>query len=263
MLIDFHTHVFPDRIAAKTIDVLSLKSGGLQPSYDGTVSGLLKRMEDECVDKSVALGIATNARQMKSVNDFAASINGEKIIAFGSVFPDSPDSMEELERIKDLGLKGIKFHPEYQNFYVDEEKMYPIYKKASELGLITVFHAGADLGYASPYHCTPDRAAKVVDKFTSPVVFAHWGGYFMGEEVLERLAGSDAFFDLSFGYGSLPREVAIQIVEKHGTDKLLIGSDGPWHTIAAEKRFIDTLGLSGDEKDRIFYKNAKKLLRLS
>ncbi len=263
MIIDFHTHVFPDRIAGKTIELLSVKSGGLIPSYDGTLNGLLKRMDNESVDKSVALGIATNAHQMRSVNDFAASINGDRIVAFGSVYPGLPDCLDELDRIKSLGLKGIKFHPEYQNFYVDDEKMFPLYKKAGELGLITVFHAGADLGYASPYRCTPDRAAKIVEKFVAPVVFAHWGGWLMGEEVLKRLAGSDAYFDLSFGYGSIPREVAQKIVGKHGSDKLLIGSDGPWHTIDLEKRLIATLGLTDEEKDKIFYKNAEKLLKLS
>ena len=183
MKIDFHTHIFPDKIASRAIETLSYKSGGLEPSYDGTAEGLKKRMEKENVDISVVLSIATNAHQMHSVNDFAASVNNGKIIAFGSVYPEAPDCIEELGRIKKLGLKGVKFHPEYQDFNVDEEKMRPIYEEISRLGLITVFHSGADLGYSAPYHCPPERAVKALKMFTSPVVFAHWGGWLFWKEV--------------------------------------------------------------------------------
>lgn len=260
MLIDFHTHAFPDAIAGKAINSLSIASGGLIPAYDGTVNGLRKRMAEEGVDISVVLNIATNERQMHHVNDFAASINHGNLVAFGSVHPDAPDALDELDRIKEMGLPGVKFHPEYQNFYVDDEKMRPIYKKIGKLGLITVFHAGKDLGYAAPYHCLPQNARNAIEMFSSPVVFAHWGGYMCGEEVYQYLAGSDAYFDVSFGYGTLPRRDAMRIVEKHGVDKLLLGSDGPWHTIAYEKRFLDTLGLSAEEKEKIYAKNARNLL---
>ena len=258
--IDFHTHVFPDKIAPRALETLAYRSGGLVPTYDGTVNGLLARMERENVDVSVALGIATNPRQMKNVNDFAASVNGQKLIAFGSVHPDAPDVMDELERIRAMGLQGVKFHPEYQSFYVDDEKMFPIYKKIGELGLITIFHAGGDIGFDEPYHCAPDRAARIVDAFAAPVVFAHWGGWLMGGEVIRHLAGKDCYFDVSFGYGSLAREQALKIVEKHGVDRLLLGSDGPWHTIEMEERFLSTLELSEREKEKIYYKNAQILL---
>ncbi len=260
MKIDFHTHIFPDKIASRAIETLSHKSGGLEPSYDGTAEGLKKRMEKENVDISVVLSIATNAHQMHSVNDFAASVNNGKIIAFGSVFPDAPDCIEELGRIKKLGLKGVKFHPEYQDFYVDEEKMRPIYEEISRLGLITVFHSGADLGYSAPYHCPPERAVKALKMFTSPVVFAHWGGWLFWKEVYDSLAGTEAYFDVSFGYGALPREYAMIIIKKHGADKLLLGSDGPWHTVGMETRFLETLQLTEEEKEKIYYKNAKELL---
>lgn len=83
-----------------------------------------------------------------------------------------------------------------------------------------------------------------------------------GEEVLKRLAGTSAYLDLSFGYSSIPRDVAAAIVEKHGADRLLLGSDGPWHSITMEKRLLDTLGLSDEEREKIYGKNAAKLLAL-
>ena len=262
MTIDFHTHVFPDKIAEKAIATLSFVSGGLVPSYDGTIKGLKNRMEQEQVDVSVVLNIATNEKQMHNVNDFAAAMNRDNVVAFGSVHPDAPNALEELERIKDLGLKGVKFHPEYQNFYVDDEKMRPIYRKIGELGLITVFHAGGDLGYSAPYHCEPKNALNALAMFSSPVVLAHWGGYMRGEDVCRYLLGTDAYFDTSFGYGTLPRKYALEILEKHGADKLLLGSDGPWHTVSQEKRFLATLGLSNEETEKINHLNAEKLLKL-
>lgn len=265
MIIDFHTHIFPDKIVHKALGVLSENSGGLEPQYDGTVDGLIKKMEEDGVDISVVMNIATNERQMKSVNDFACSVNNykQKIISFGSIYPSAPDALEELERIKGMGLKGVKFHPEYQNFYVDDEKMRPIYKRIGELGLITLFHSGGDLGFAPPYHCMPEHAMKTLTMFDSPVVFAHWGGYMASEGVLENLCGTEAYFDLSFGYGTVPRLTAKKIIEKHGTDKLLFGSDGPWHSPRMEYRMLNSLGLNEEEKNAIYYKNALKLLDLN
>ncbi len=263
MVIDFHTHCFPDKIAEKAIQKLSFVSGGLQPYTDGTVAGLRANMARDGVDVSVVLNIATNAHQQKSVNDFAASINnGQDIIAFGSVFPYSEEAFEELERIKELGLKGVKLHPDYQGFAVDDLRLKPLYRKISELGLITVFHAGLDYGFAPPYGATPEKLATALTWFDAPVVAAHWGGMACGDGVLDKLCGQDIWFDISFGYGNMPKYYAEAILEKHGVERLLFGTDSPWHTADMEKRLLDTLSLSDDERNKICYQNAKTLLNL-
>ena len=158
---------------------------------------------------------------------------------------------------------NIKLHPEYQGFYVDDEKMKPIYKKISSLGLITIFHAGYDYGYPPPYHCMPDNLLNALKWFDSPVIAAHWGGVSCGVEVINKLCGRDIFFDLSFGYGTMPKAIAEEIVNKHTPDKLLFASDMPWHRPAWEKQLIETLDLSDKDKDKIYYKNAMKLLNIS
>ncbi len=263
MLIDFHTHCFPDKIAPKAIEKLSDASGGLMPYTDGTLSGLTQSMEQSGVDISVVLNIATNAHQQRSVNQFAAESNNQKnIFAFGSVFPHSEDVLSELEHIKELGLKGVKLHPDYQGFAVDDLKMKPIYKKISELGLITVFHAGLDYGFAPPYGATPKRMAKALSWFESPVIAAHWGGVNCGEEVLQYLCSENIYFDTSFGYSTMPKYYAQKIIEKHGTDKLLFGTDTPWHTAQMEKRLLCSLGLNDSELEKIYSLNAKKLLNI-
>ncbi len=263
MRIDFHTHCFPDALAVKAVSRLSHVSGGLTPHTDGSLAGLRRSMVEEGVTASVVLHIATNPTQQKKVNDFAASIqNGVDIFSFGSVHPDAPDALDELERIKALGLKGVKLHPDYQGFAVDDPRMKPIYHKISDLGLITVFHAGLDYGFPPPYGCMPQALARALDWFTTPVVAAHWGGIGCGEEVLRHLCGRDVYFDTSFGYGTMPKYYAEKILEKHGTDRILFGTDSPWHTAAMEWRLLDSLGLSDADRERIACGNAKRLLEI-
>ena len=266
MLIDFHTHCFPEKIAAKAVEKLSFASGGLKYHTDGTVEGLRRSMKEGGVDASVVLNIATNAHQQKNVNDFAASINGGDFISFGSVFPDSEDCLEELRRIKALGLKGVKLHPDYQGFNVDDEKMKPIYKKIGELLSYflkysnIVFHAGFDYGFPPPYGATPDKMERALKWFESPVIAAHWGGIDCGEEVLNRLCGKDIYFDTSFGYGNIPKYYAEKIMEKHTVDKMLFGTDSPWHTADMELRLLKTLNLSDADMEKITHLNGEKLL---
>ena len=262
MLIDFHTHCFPEKIAKKALEKLSYASGGLKPHTDGTLSGLRQRMLSEDVSISVVLNIATNASQQESVNNFAKEVNAQDdFVAFGSVYPYADNALDMLDQIKEMGLLGVKLHPEYQGFFADDEKMKPIYQKISRLGLITVFHAGYDFAYKPPFRGMPDNLLRAVKWFDSPVIAAHWGGAGCGYEVLDKLCGiENLYFDTSFGYGQMPKDSAMRILDKHGTDKMLFGTDSPWHTVGMEMRLLESLELSPEEKDKIFYKNAQKLL---
>lgn len=263
-MIDFHAHAFPDKLAPIAIEKLSFKSGGLIPYTDGTVSGLISSMRKNNIDVSVVMSISTNESQQTKVNDFAASVNnGIDLFAFGSVYPDTPNVMDELERIKSLGLLGVKFHPDYQGFFADDDKMKPIYKKISSLGLITLFHAGYDYGYPPPYGATPERMKKALSWFDSPVIAAHWGGLCCFEGVLEQLCGiENLYIDTSFGYGMLPKFFAQEILEKQGTDKILFGTDTPWHNKEMEMRLLTSLELTEIEMQNITHNNAKKLLMI-
>ena len=263
MLIDFHTHCFPDKIASPALKKLSFASGGLKPFTDGTFSNLKSYMEKNGTDISVVLNIATNAAQQKNVNDFAASLNKEDgIVSFGSVYPWADDALYELERISALGLKGVKLHPDYQGFSADDVRLKPLYKKISSLGLITVFHAGFDYGFPPPYGATPDKLERALAWFDSPVVAAHWGGLSCNEEVLRRLAGRDMYIDTSFGYGTMPKYYAQKILEKHGTDRVLFGTDTPWHSVEMELDLLNTLELDNAEMEKITSKNALRLLSI-
>lgn len=263
MIIDFHTHCFPEKIAKKTIEKLSFVSGGLMPQTDGTENGLLSLMESDKIDKSVVLSIATNANQQTKVNDFAISLKGDRIIPFGSVFPFSEDWESELYRLKENGIKGIKLHPDYQQFFVDDERLFPIYKTIERLGFILVFHAGEDFGFPPPYKATPERLRKVVSLIETPVVCAHWGSLLMCDDVLKYLCDVDnCYFDTAFGYGTMPKARALEILEKKDINKILFGSDSPWNAPSWDVNMLKTMGLSYEEEEKIFYKNAEKLLGL-
>ena len=263
MLIDFHTHAFPEKIAPRAIGKLSYDAGGLKPQTEGTAASLKAEMARDGVDLSVVLSIATNPAQQSKVNDFAIELNKDPALqAFGSIHPDAPDALAELDRIHAAGLKGVKLHPEYQGFYADDEKMKPIYRRISQLGLITLFHAGHDIGFLPPYHGMPEHLLGAMKWLDGPVVAAHWGGMGCCQEVLKKLCGQDIYFDLSFGYGLIPKKMAQQIIEKHTPDRLLFGSDMPWHRPAWEMRLLDTLELSNSDRDNICFQNAQKLLNL-
>ena len=260
MLIDFHTHCFPDALAHRALETLAYNCGGVEPICDGTLSGLRESMRRDGVDVSVVLNIATNARQQHKVNDFARETCAPDIVGFGSVFPDAEDALDEIDRIADMGLQGIKLHPEFQNFFVDDPKMKPLYRKISRRGLILTFHSGKDDGYPSPVHCTPERLARALQWLDTPVVAAHWGARGMEDEVLEHLCGRDVYLDTAYSYGAAVKPMLIKILEKHGTDKVLFATDSPWQSARNQLRQVDTLGLTPQEREKLLFRNALRLL---
>lgn len=264
MIIDFHTHCFPKKIAEKAMQQLCQRSGITEPWHDGTPESLLATAKKCGVDYSVILNIATNPHQQSKVNDFAISLKDtEGFVPFGSIHPDSPDAFEELERLKENGIKGIKLHPDYQGFFIDEARMIPIYEKIGSLGFITVIHSGVDLGFPRPVHCTPQKLAGVLDAFGgAPVVAAHFGAMNMWTEVEEHLCGKDVYFDTAYCYGTLTPGLAKELIAKHGADKILLGSDAPWDSPRHDVSLVKCFGLTEDEEKAVLGENARKLLGL-
>ncbi|MGN1267513.1 MAG: amidohydrolase family protein, partial [Dorea sp.] len=161
MIIDFHTHMFPDKIAKGTIDYLA-EICQTQPCTDGTYAGLKKETDESGVDISVALPIVTNPKQFDSINRFASNYQTGKVLSFGSIHPDSDDYKGQLLKIKELGFKGIKLHPDYQEVYFNDIRYKRIVSYASELDLIVVVHAGQDPKSPEDIHCTPQMSAELI-----------------------------------------------------------------------------------------------------
>ena len=141
--------------------------------------------------------------------------------------------------------------------------MLPIYKKISELSFITVFHAGVDIGFPEPVHCTPTMLLRVLDAFgDAPVVAAHFGGYLLWKEVYDVLCGTDIYLDTAFSSGKMPPRYAKEIIDKHSPDRILFGSDMPWSSSVNEVNFIKSLGLNARDEEKILSGNAERLLNL-
>lgn len=261
MIIDCHAHCFPDGIAARTLRQLSHNAGNLKSWTDGTIGGLKNVMGKLGIDQSWVLNIATTPRQQAAVNQFAALINGGSICAFGSVYPDAPDVLSELDRIVALGLKGIKFHPYFQQFALDDPKMIPIYHRAAQLGLITVFHMGYDIGFADTESAAPAALARILPVFDgAPVVAAHLGGSFCWSAAQKWLSGLPVYLDTSFCCGRIPLPEARKIIDRHDIKRLLFGTDLPWSDPAQEMDFVASLGLSPEETAAVMGRNAARLL---
>lgn len=263
MIIDFHVHCFPDEIAERAVTTLS-EAANLPLKSNGTVAGIKASMKKAGVNKSVLLSIATKPQQTHKITQWAASVQDENIIAFGSIHPEYEDWRDELSKLCEVGIKGIKFHPEYQDFYVDDPKMFPIYERAAELGLIIIFHAGGDLGFQAPYHCPPERMKRVVRAFPgAKIVAAHMGGYEYWDEVENCLAGEQLYFDTSFSLHEMGREQFFRIASKHGYDKLLFASDSPWGDQSEEVERMLGLMLPKDLSEAVLGGNAARLLGLT
>ena len=262
MIIDFHTHMFPDALAEKTIPYLAQKSGYVNMT-DGTLAGTLKSMDNNGIDKSVVCNIATNAHQTEKVNAFAIEINkNDRIISFGSVHQDS-DYEYYLDMLKSNGIKGIKLHPDYQNFFIDDAKMSEIYEAILKRGFVLIFHTGVDDGFGEPAHASPERIKRVMPMFRGEkVVLAHMGGFRLWDRVYALLAGEDVYFDTSCSAGFMTPEMFRRLVSAHGTDKILFATDTPWTKPADGIKEIKALDISDAEKEKIFSGNAKKLLGL-
>lgn len=263
--IDFHVHAFADKIAERSITKLA-GIAGRAPATNGTLACTEETMRKWGVDGFVLLSIATKPSQHLVCNNWAASCMSDHVFPFGSVHPDGEDVLAELERIKCLGLYGVKFHPDYQCFYADEERMYPIYRKCGELGLPILFHAGADPFSPEDVHCTPQMAAHILEKFPdTTMIMAHLGGYDRWDDVEAILAGQfgNLYLDTALAGSCVAEEQLARIIEKHGADKILLASDCPWDTTDVTIAKIKRLGLSPEQERMIFAENAKTVLGLS
>lgn len=277
MIIDFHTHTFPDKIADAALTKLRAASHTLSFT-DGTVTGLKRSMKDASIDWSVVLPVATNPQKVQSINDLSAALTEkEGLIYFGCVHPDMENAKGEIARISKMGIKGIKIHPVYQGVDIDDLRFLRILDAAAENGLIVVTHNGNDIGFPDVVHCTPQMARNALRQVGDvKLVLAHMGGWKNWNEVADALLDTSAYLDTAFSLGALvqsePRHYSPEeerllseedfcaLVRAFGAHRILFGTDSPWSDQKREVEAISTLPLTEGEKKSIFSENAKQLL---
>lgn len=261
MIIDFHTHCFPDSLAERALRQLSKVADDLEFFTDGTVNGLLSSMDKAGIQIGVIQHIATKPSQTPVVNRWAAELNGGRIVSFGTIHPEYAAWRDEIAYLTDAGIKGVKFHPDYQDFIVDEKRLYPIYEAVANAGFVILFHTGLDLGFPPPYKCLPDRLKNVVRDFPgAKIVAAHMGAYGYWEDVEKYLLGGPLYFDTAYCSMGMDFEYLARLIRLHGADKVLFGSDSPWTDQAREVDVIRALRLSQGEIDAVLGGNTAKLL---
>lgn len=283
MIIDFHTHTFPDRIADAAVEHLASLSHTV-PFTHARNSELTASMREAGISRSVVLPVATSGRQVEKLNSFSAERNTHTeetgIIFFGAMHPDYEGYRAELSRAAELGLKGIKLHPVYQGADIDDPRFLRIIDRAAELGLAVVTHAGLDVGFPGAVRCSPAMCRHVVD-VVGPFTFiaAHMGGWRNWDEVPEYLAGTGTYVDTSFSLGRmtplqdgyykteeglrlLDPEAFTGLVRALGADHVLFGTDCPWGGQKETLEAFRALPLTAEEKERVLGENARKILGL-
>lgn len=276
MIIDIHTHTFPEKIADIAVKKLS-NSGHIPYFSNGTAAGLKVSMQNAGIDYSVVLPVATNPLKLDSMNSVSIEQNGkEGLIYFGAMHPDAPDWQEQLERLAKNKIKGIKIHPVYQNVDIDDIRYLRILNRAAELGLIVLMHAGDDIGFPDVVRCSPKMTANALRQVGDiKIILAHMGGWKNWKEVAGNLANTSAMLDTAFALGKitplddtfsedflnlLNESDFIKLVQTFGSHRILFGTDSPWTDQKQSLDLIKNLPLADDEKNKILGKNAFELL---
>lgn len=283
MIIDFHTHTFPQKISARVVEKLAATSCSA-PFTDGSAEDLAASMKKAGVDWSVNLPVMTYAEQTEKVNASLITHKDELlaqgIITFGGIHPDDKDFRGELKRLKAAGIGGIKLHPAYQGVEFDDPRIMRILDCANELGLIVVTHAGVDIGIYDHDYCSVAQILHVLKEVRPErLVLAHMGGWARWDEVERDLAGAPVWLDTAFSIGpvtpwpkadrqpyrsmNLTEEAFVRLVRKHGANRVLFATDSPWEDQADYIGRMERMPLTDAEKQAIFGGNATALLGIA
>ncbi|MGA2507201.1 MAG: amidohydrolase family protein [Chitinispirillaceae bacterium] len=261
-IIDFHAHCFPDGLAPRAIERVLASSPGAKSWTDGTLAGLRRSMASSGVTKSVVLPVATKSSQVTTINRAAPFLRAPDIIPFGSLHPQTENITEEISFMQMNAIRGIKLHPEFQDFYMHDPAVFPMYEALAAAGLIVVFHTGKDPGPFTNDHSLPRSLAKVHREFPSLCIVAgHMGGHQVWDEVEQYLVGLPLYFETSTAPTNFSPEGFVRLCRRHGMERILFGTDTPWYDQKFDREWIEVCGLSDQEKELVFCKNAQQLLK--
>ncbi|MEM2955225.1 MAG: amidohydrolase family protein [Nitrososphaerales archaeon] len=262
-IIDVHTHAFPDDLAPKVIEALRAKYK-VDSVYPCTIGSLLDVMEKTQVDVSIIQIYANSPKKVRLLNDWGSEVvkrNRPKIYCFGTIHPDMDKPSDELERIVQMGLKGVKFQPTAQCFRPDEPRLFKIYEKMVELKLPALFHAGDERKHIDPIYAPPRSFVEILSSFPDfTVILAHLGGYRMWDQIDALLDFKNVYFDTSATNSELDEFKLKRMIELLGIDRVMYGSDFPWFDWDQELKAIKKVSISEEEKKKILGGNASRIL---
>ncbi len=258
--IDFHTHAFPDALAEKAIKSIE-KKGGMPARTDGTIAALLKSMDSCGIERSVVCSIATKPSQFWPILKWSSEIKSDRIIPLPSVHPDDPQVLDKIGLIKNEGFKGVKMHPYYQGFVLDEKKMLRIYERICTENLILVLHTGFDFAFGRVRKADPGKVIGIHQVFPGlKLVATHMGAWEDWPDVERVMAGRKIYMEISFSLEFMDRGLARNIMMKHPPECILFGTDSPWTNQRETLDLLQGLSLDPALGNRILGENALSLL---
>ena len=260
MVTDFHAHAFPDEIAPKAIEKLQ-QGGDIEAKLDGTTADLLRSMDRAGIDRAVICSIATRPAQFDNILRWSRDVASDRLVPLPSIHPADEHPAEQVRRVRDAGLKGIKLHPYYQDFRIDDEHIFPLYEALQEEGLLLVSHTGFDFAFPRVRKCDPEKVLRVIRRFPNlRFVATHLGGWQDWDEVERHLLGEPVYMETSFSVKLLSLKQARRMLRGHHANRLLFGTDSPWTDQQAATERLKNLGLDEELETRILSQNAANLL---
>jgi predicted TIM-barrel fold metal-dependent hydrolase len=262
-IIDFHTHIFPDKIAKQAVDKLAEESGEYRPRTDGTLAALLASMHAAGIATSVVANIATRPAQALPILEFCRRIQGPRIIPTISFHPDN--SLDEvgslLTEAARLGIRGVKLHPMYQGFAIDERRMFPFYQIIEHYGFFVIFHTGLDIAFPGNLQADVGRVKNLAEQFRQlTIVATHVGGWRQWDraEMLGRL--DNVYTETSMTLTEMDDAAFLRLLSRFDDQRVLFGTDSPWTDQQEMAERVMRLTMPEDRKERLLYRNAMALL---
>ena len=257
-IIDAHCHIYPDKIAEKA-SVSTGKFYDITMRYDGKVSTLAQVGKNGGIDHFIIQSVATKPEQVSSINRFisqAVKESGGTMTGLGTLHPESADKKGDVDELISLGLLGVKLHPDIQGFAINDPRCIELYELC-EGKLPVLFHTG-DKRYE---FSNPAQLIPVLERFKNlTVIGAHFGGYSVVEEAKKRLPKyENLYVDCSSSFPFMTDEEIVDAIKAYGADRVLFGTDYPMWDASEEVERLLSLGLSDDDYEKIFHKNAEKL----
>jgi hypothetical protein len=263
VVVDFHTHIYPDGVAAVAIAGVRDRAGVVAYT-DGTARGLLCSMQEAGIDLSIICSIATKPSQVTRLHQWLQDIRSDHLLPLATTHPEVADQQNLVRTLKASGFQGFKLHPDYQGFFIDDARIFPFYEAAEAEGMFILFHTGLDLGLPTPMHGTPRAIATINKVFPYlRIVAAHMGGLDVYQQTEEHLLGTNVYFDTSFVLQQMPLGLVQRFFDKHPIERFLFASDSPWRNQTDELRYLRSLPfLTDNQRDKILGENAMRLLHI-
>jgi uncharacterized protein len=259
-IIDFHAHAFPDGLADRAIAQLE-REGTAKAFLDGKISSLLASMDSTGIGRAVVCSIATKPDQFAPILNWSRQIASARIIPLPSVHPKGPDPVGKARLVAQAGLPGIKLHPYYQDFELDDPALFHFFRVLEQMGLLVVCHTGFDFAFPRDRKADPVRIVRLLDKFPNlRFVATHIGAWEDWDEVERHLLGKPIYMEISMSLEQLGLTRGRELLTAHPADRILFGSDSPWTSQAETLRLARALDL-GPERERLLLgENARGLL---